>query len=713
MFEIFKKDIKVDDKVKLYLTTGKEPEGIVFEIGDNYVLLKTENEKTTRYFDKIIGGWDVIEKKQLKIIENIEERKTFIQNTSINKDLLLDSIFHLIKSLEKSRLNTFIEPNANIYEVRGTTCLASNDEYSKILILNNKIVDSKLIEEIEIFKVGGIIPVWLKYYSKKENEAMATVAIKPNTIEEIINKIQQLIQKEEYEQTKLLLWILKPHIEWNKYLGQVINELIKVKTPKYNPKKINIQHFEDTDERKQFKSLEKQINLSIRNSLFEDALSQIEIEIKKDIPKKYISSLLLKKAQIFSSINQPENSEIAYQELVEFNESIKSPPNNLSHLYTELARLQALDSSKIEKSLSNVRKALKYNSNNNFASNLLKKIEGQIGTTTNRKSENYTSEEYLIIDTFDETTTISKLIDIDIQEHKFTHPEILKNGGKPTAYLAKSILDQAKENQDIDIAERYPVYLESAKAFSELNIGSYDIQDYQESVAYYSMLKGNSLFINFRNSVLTDDIEITKLTRLKDSASSYYIEALNLLSNIEPKSLLVILANYLKLNIITYHINNKIGTDFKVLFKGQFGDVFSFCLKNKNKEIEKIAYKTIIEIGSASINAWNKLANIPKGTSSLYGQFHGATNRHNIFNSINEINNTNVNIELMPTLFLKETFAQRIRSKGQLKTVFSRIIQIPLESSNFKLLNEKWTNLFNYDHLLNDTDIGQRVKLKN
>ena len=122
MFEIFKKDIRIGDKVKLYLTTGKEPEGTVFEIGDNYVLLKTENGKTTRYFDKIIGGWDVIEKQQLKKIENIEERKSFIQNTSINKNLLLDSISRLIDDLEKSKLNTFIEPNATIYEVRGTTC---------------------------------------------------------------------------------------------------------------------------------------------------------------------------------------------------------------------------------------------------------------------------------------------------------------------------------------------------------------------------------------------------------------------------------------------------------------------------------------------------------------------------------------------------------------------------------------------------------------
>lgn len=37
MFDIFKQDIKVRDKVKLHLTTGKEPEGIVVTIDDNFV----------------------------------------------------------------------------------------------------------------------------------------------------------------------------------------------------------------------------------------------------------------------------------------------------------------------------------------------------------------------------------------------------------------------------------------------------------------------------------------------------------------------------------------------------------------------------------------------------------------------------------------------------------------------------------------------------
>jgi len=539
MFDIFKRDIKIGDKVKLYLTTGKEPEGEVFEIGESYVLLKSEQEKTLRFFAKLIGGWEIIEKKQLNNVISINKLKNNMQNQTISKEFLFYSISQLIASLPKSILISFIEPNASIFDVRGTTCLASNNKFSKILILNNRIVDSKLIKEIELFKVGSIIPVWLQCYEKKESKAMATVIIKPNTIENIIGKIQQLIEKEKYDQTKLFLWVLKPHIKKNKYLYNLIKELRKIKSPLSNPKKINIQNIEDPDERKQYKSLEKQINFSIKSSQFKEALAQIEIEIKKKIPNKYISSLLLKKAQIYSSINQPEKSEKAYQELVSFNESIKAAPNNLSHLFTELARLQSLDSDKMKLAFKNVQKALKYNPSNNFANNLLKQIEMKLDVHSDKNTKEDNNAELLVIDTFEDTAAISRLIDIDVREHKFTHPEILKNGGKPTAYLAKYILEQAKKNRDIDISERYPVFLEAAKAFSELNVGSYDFQDYLEATAYYSMLKGNSLFINYRNIVLAGEIDTTKLTRLKDSASSYYIEALNLLSNIDPKSLLL------------------------------------------------------------------------------------------------------------------------------------------------------------------------------
>jgi tetratricopeptide (TPR) repeat protein len=74
MFDIFKKEIKVSDSVKLYLTIGKEIEGEVIEIGENHVLVKTIDGIKTRFFDKLIGGWDLIAsvKQEENIISIIE-----------------------------------------------------------------------------------------------------------------------------------------------------------------------------------------------------------------------------------------------------------------------------------------------------------------------------------------------------------------------------------------------------------------------------------------------------------------------------------------------------------------------------------------------------------------------------------------------------------------------------------------------------------------
>jgi hypothetical protein len=60
MFEIFKKEIKIADKVKLYLTSGKEVEVDIIEIGDKGILVKNSDGTQSRFFEQLIGGWDLI-----------------------------------------------------------------------------------------------------------------------------------------------------------------------------------------------------------------------------------------------------------------------------------------------------------------------------------------------------------------------------------------------------------------------------------------------------------------------------------------------------------------------------------------------------------------------------------------------------------------------------------------------------------------------------
>jgi hypothetical protein len=709
MFDLLKQDVKKGDRVKLYLTTGKEPEGIVIQIGENFILLQNDEKKQNRFFDKLIGGWDIIQtdgdKSESMYIQSPKESPDNI----IDKKLLITNAKLLLSSIDKTILKKTNVPNANIIEARGTTCIASNSNNPRIVILNSKIFGSSLITEIETFKDGSIIPVVISL-TQRDNKNYINAAALPDTLEGYLQKLMQLIENGSYNQVSLLLYILKKEIKFNKYLGIIISEIKKIHKIKSTNDltKIQVELSDNPQEKKAFKNVEKEINNSIKKSQFEYALSQIEQELSlSTLSDKYKSNLLLKKAQIYSSLNRPDDSEKAYQELVLFNEKIHAPSNNLSHLYTELSRLQALKVEKQDLAIETVKKALQYNPNNKFAINLLKQFEGKYFKGEYENIE----KEQLLIEAEDEPTTISKMIDLDIKEHKYTHPEILRNGGRPTAFIARQILTEAKKTRETDLSERFPIYLEAAKAFSELNIGSYDLQDFLESAAYYSYLKGNSLFINSRNRVFNNELDLGKLTRLRDSACSYYIESLNLLSNIEPRLLVTILANYLKLNLVIYHIENNSAIDYKIIYKGQFAEVFKGCLRNENRNIEVIAYDTIISCGASSIQAWNRLAKIPNGTAHLYGEFSDEANKSRIFDLINELEGSKIDQKLTPGEFLRATFKLRKKKEYLFFQNISKVLSIEVEPHKFETLINEWKNLAGFEKLLTKTDSETKIEI--
>jgi hypothetical protein len=60
MIDIFKKEIKTSDTVKLYLTSGKEAVVDILEIGEKHILVKNGDGTISRFFEQLIGGWDLI-----------------------------------------------------------------------------------------------------------------------------------------------------------------------------------------------------------------------------------------------------------------------------------------------------------------------------------------------------------------------------------------------------------------------------------------------------------------------------------------------------------------------------------------------------------------------------------------------------------------------------------------------------------------------------
>lgn len=62
MLDILRQDAKEGDSLNLYLTTGGSVNGVILEIGENYLLMEIDGIKR-RYFPPLIGGWDIVKEE--------------------------------------------------------------------------------------------------------------------------------------------------------------------------------------------------------------------------------------------------------------------------------------------------------------------------------------------------------------------------------------------------------------------------------------------------------------------------------------------------------------------------------------------------------------------------------------------------------------------------------------------------------------------------
>lgn len=100
MLDILKKELEVADRVKLYLSSGKELDVSILEIGEKHILVKNTDGTHSRFFEPIIGGWDLInrpEKGEQQLEQEIEPLATPVE---MNKE-----------EIEEVRVKNKIEPD--------------------------------------------------------------------------------------------------------------------------------------------------------------------------------------------------------------------------------------------------------------------------------------------------------------------------------------------------------------------------------------------------------------------------------------------------------------------------------------------------------------------------------------------------------------------------------------------------------------------------
>ena len=465
-----------------------------------------------------------------------------------------------------------------------------------------------------------------------------------------------------------------------------------------------------------FSQVDKEITALISEGKHEKAMQKLDENLKKpNIDDKSKSRLLLMKAQLYSTLRDPDNSERIYKELVFFNEEsneLKWNRNALGHYYTELARLQAQKQEKLPLALESVKKAIDYNNRNTYAINLLQRLEnstsitqpaGEIGYYDEKTQE----EEDLLVEAGENINEISPMLKIDFEEHDYTHPLILKiirDGGVPDRVIADSLVEQARTMPKDNIGERYLINLEAAKVYQKLAPGSYETSKFLVAAAAYARFKGDSLYYKFKYEAINRNISLDELTRIKDSACSYYLESAKLLSTIRSFTLAKIITNYLKLNIVLY-FKKKGSTITEKEFSGEFVDVVKYCLTSKDGELEKIVWLTFVDLGASSPHAWNALSSHSRETWMLYKEPFISVNMKRYYNLINSNWAWNpIDTSLKLKDFLQAAFKERQKLEYEFEKAINIIRKIKFEKDMIDRIIQSWSIVSKYENLLTATD---------
>ena len=514
--------------IRITTNNGEQIEGNIVKISSSMVAIKKDDgilvfEKDDNIKDIVINpnkntqdrNTDLHEKEQIHIppIEKAEDLNVNIQrggaddhekesiaeqgNTlgeyendwdPIDKDELLSLANKIKVYLSRAIGSTIVSANANVKEVFKRSFLVYTKEHPKLSVSSKTIIERGLYSEIEKFSIGETLPVVIYFHNMIYSDYVF-LSLAPNTLGGYVDLLYDAIKENHYEQAKSLCYFLLSQINDKRERGFLF-ALLKVLKPVNAFSKMQKLRISSSPRSlrkipKDYKEIETQLNQFVSEGNHEDAILLIDkILQNQDIEKKYKSSLLLRKAQVYSSMTEYDKARSAYLDLVQYRERIGGEPNYLSHLYTELARLQAMDKAGLDDAKKSVQRALSVNPQNKYALTLLEHInDGSLSfVSISSNTELPEQDKELLLDSDESAMVISTMIDIDIREHHFTNEQIINNGGVPTASIARSIYEEAKMTKDVDLYERYPVYLEAAKAFSELPVGSYDTQDYLESI---------------------------------------------------------------------------------------------------------------------------------------------------------------------------------------------------------------------------------------
>ena len=507
MLDLLKQDVQQGDSLNLYLVSGITVKGIILEINENYLLMEVGGIKR-RYFPQMIGGWDIVNDNTLPMpIITSNEQPADVEEEDDKDEFndVLVSLFDKIYENEHINIATSIKTNATVDKVLpiGVSVVTDMGEhiichkgfmagFSRANCTSGKRLFCGVINNTGAHKGFCYLSVLQMTFEEMRERFILALTAKTGPRKPIINSIVAYFRNNNNEKTtKKIINDLRNKVSLLGSSGKVGNT-----------------------------ELDKYISIKQYDKAFE----YIENSISSCGDDKQKAALLLRKAQLYSSLKEYENAINAYRELISFNEKISSPSKALSHFYTELARLLHLIGDKEQaESVRNI--ALMLNPQNSiarkmngFGNNIVDESDISAKTTNKNPKENINCSQ--IVRYIDKS-----LIDDDIDNHKFTDSEIVSLNGEVSIDIANRLLESASAS------DNYGPYIEAAKALRSLPIGSYDIQDLEDSITNYSLFKYRSLFNSYKKVVFESDslnsISRKQKKKIKDCAICYSLEVID------------------------------------------------------------------------------------------------------------------------------------------------------------------------------------------
>lgn len=449
------------------------------------------------------------------------------------------------------------------------------------------------------------------------------------------------------------------------------------------------------------KALEKELDSLIRNGEKEECLKRSYeiINISRPTPK-YLKSYL----------DRIVNTEIALDHVSEAIRSLAfliavseqqdgTNANNLGHLYITMARLYLKENNKEE-----ALKAILYAENLRPDNNAIKKLKDSIMSLGTDEDEKKLSGADSMVDSAPQKIAddnISKMLLQDV-EQEARRQELLPNSELVPAEQLFGKAQNNRNSQSDTFDDKAFSFLEAAAAY--YNNKQMDTVMFKISVANYARFKGHGMFTRFANHLKANSYNLDELQAFRDSACSYYLEALGIFNALGEKNYLQeLFLKYLQLAIVISNIEGGKTTadDWEnwTLHQLQLD-----CIKADSLEEKKVLFNTCISVGTAAEGAWNTLYQDQDGLYPFISRFGSQKFREESYSLFNELAESSISLDFQPSAFMHKIFEHRQVGINELKNNLEDCLKwsfSPFDISTFEI---KWNKVVEYKQLMTTTD---------